>query len=85
MVLFGIGAYILDLLLVKTTSFAAETAISVTLWSVKSLAGTIWKPAPTEEQCLRIEVSKLRYELDRLESSLETTVCFGGGDEYLVI
>ena len=86
MVLFTIGAQVLDTLLIKSTIFAAETALSVASWSAKSAIGW-WLPSTvmvTEEERLRIELNGLRDELHRLEERLEQTIQHDG-DEYLVV
>ena len=87
MVVFGIGAQILDTLLIRTTVFAADTAFYIATWSARALIGTIWPVPLTEEQRLRIEVGQLRVELQRLESNikLDQGSVDIGGDEYLII
>jgi hypothetical protein len=86
MVVFGIGAQILDTLLIRTTLFAADTAVYIATWSARALLGTIWTAPLTEEQRLRLEVNQLRVELQRLECTMA-----GGntdivdGKEYIIV
>ena len=87
MVVFGIGAQILDALLIKTTVFAADSAFYIATWSVRAFLGTIWTAPLTEEQRLRLEVKQLRIELQRLDAStaevVDDIVIYG--DEYIIV
>jgi hypothetical protein len=87
MVVFGIGAQILDTLLIRTAAMAADTAFYIATWSARTLMGAVWTAPLTEEQRLRIEVGQLRVELQRLESNIKLAVGSVdiGGDEYLII
>jgi len=85
MVIFGIGAQILDTLLIRTTMFAADTAFYVATWSARALIGTIWIAPLTEEQRLRLEVNQLKVQLQRLESIRRDTTDIVGGEEYIIV
>jgi hypothetical protein len=84
MVVFSIGAHILDTLLIKSVGVAADVALTVVSWGTRSLLSTVWTQPLSEEQQLRIEVLKLKDELKSLESILENTVDHQG-DEYILI
>ena len=84
MVVFSIGAQILDTLLIKSVGVAADVALTVVSWGTRSLLSTVWTQPLSEEQQLRIEVLKLNDELKSLESILENTIDHQG-DEYILI
>jgi hypothetical protein len=84
MVVFSIGAQILDTLLIKSVGIAADVTLTVVSWGTRSLLSTIWKQPLSEEQKLRIEVLRLKTELKSLESMLENTIDHQG-DEYILI
>lgn len=84
MVVFSIGAQILDTLLIKSVGIAADVALSVVTWGTRSLIGNVWKQPLSEEHKLRLEVSKLKDELKVLENILENTIQHQG-EEYVLI
>lgn len=84
MVVFSIGAQILDTLLIKSVGIAADVALSVVTWGTRSLIGNVWKQPLSEEHKLRIEVNKLKDELKLLENILGNTIQHQG-EEYVLI
>ena len=69
MVVFTLGAQIIDTLLIKGTVFAAETVLSVVTWSGKKVIQLYWPTAielSTEQKLLK-EVSELRSKVEHLE------------------
>jgi len=88
MVVFSIGAQVLDTLLIKGTVLAAETILSVATWSGKKVVQLYW-PATVElttEQKLLKEVAELRSKVEHLEhiEHIEHTECPYNPD-FLVI
>jgi hypothetical protein len=73
MVVFSIGAQILDTILIKSAGIAVDAAITVVSWGAKSLIGIVWKTPISEEQKLRIELLELKKEVEKLENVLSQT------------
>ena len=68
MVIFRIGAQILDTIIIKGTVFVAETALSMVAWSASTAWRWYWPPGLTDQQYLRLEIHELRSELHKLSN-----------------
>ena len=85
MVVFSIGAQILDTLLIKSVGLAADVAFSVASWGVRSLISGIHTPSLTTEQRLSLEVSELKDEIEKLKLENAAKIIEHNGEEYLFI
>lgn len=68
MVIFRIGAQILDTIIIKGTVFVAETALYMVSWSASTAWRWYWPPGLTDQQYLRLEIHELRSELHKLSN-----------------
>ena len=89
MVLFSLTAQILDTILIKGTTMTAEVALSVVTWSVRSAYRWYCPPPLTETQLLKLEVQRLREEVNRIETptafTITETIENNDGQNYIVI
>jgi len=85
MVVFSIGAQILDTLLIKGVGLAADVVFSVASWGARSLINGMYTPSLTTEQRLSLEVSELKDEIEKLKLESGAKIIEHEGDEYLFI
>lgn len=83
MVVFTIGAHVLDTILIKSTSIVIDVMFSLTTWSAKSLVKSVWKTTPTEHELLCTEIKHLQDNINLLDSLLDKTI--HDDDDYVLI
>ena len=69
MVVFTFTAQVLDMLLIKTTSYTLDVTLSILGWSGKKLFSMIFTPTSTEEDKLRLQLQTLTSEVKLLKET----------------
>lgn len=83
MVVFTIGAQVLDTILIKSTSLAVDVLFSLTTWTTKAIIRSVWVTQPNEHDLLQSEIKKLKSEVDTLSSIVQKTQKLD--NEFIVI